>query len=72
MRSAYELTTIALRIWLIGCLVASVVSLSDFLFRRPHGAAALLRRLAVGLLWPIALVSGAGRRVLLGQLRGVA
>ncbi|MBV9344196.1 MAG: hypothetical protein JO341_10350 [Gammaproteobacteria bacterium] len=72
MRSAYELTTIALRIWLIGCLVVSVVSLSDFLFRRPHGAAALLRRLAVGLLWPIALVSGAGRRVLLGQLRGVA
>ncbi len=72
MRSVYELTTLALRLWLIGCIIVSVVSLSDFVFRRPHGVAALLRRLAMGLVWPLALVSGAGRRVLLGQFRGVA
>ena len=71
MRSVYELTTLALRVWLVGFLIVSVVSLSDFVFRRPHGVGALLRRLAMGLVWPLALVSGAGRRVLLGQFRGV-
>jgi hypothetical protein len=72
MRPAWELTTIALRLWLFGLLVVTVVSLSDFVFRRPHGLKLLLRRLALGLVWPLALVSGEGRRALFGKFRGVA
>ena len=72
MRSAWEFTTIALRLWLFGLLVASFVSLSDFVFRRPHGVALLFRRLALGLVWPLALLSAAGRRALMGKFGGVA
>lgn len=72
MRSAWEFTTIALRLWLFGLLVASFVSLSDFMFRRPHGFALLLKRLALGLVWPLALLSSAGRRALTGRFGGVA
>jgi hypothetical protein len=71
MTTAWELTTIALRLWLFGLLVATVVSLSDFVFRRPHGFKLLLKRLAMGLIWPLALASAQGRRALLGNFRGV-
>jgi len=72
MTTAWELTTIALRLWLFGLLVASIVSLSDFVFRRPHGFELLLKRLAMGLIWPLAIASSEGRRMLLGKFRGVA
>jgi hypothetical protein len=72
MRASWELTTIALRLWLFGLLVVSVISLSDFVFRRPHGPALLMKRLGVGLVWPLALLSSAGRRALLGKFGGVA
>jgi hypothetical protein len=71
MTTAWELTTIALRLWLFGLLVVTVVSLSDFVFRRPHGLQLLLKRLALGLIWPLALASAQGRRALLGKFRGV-
>ena len=70
MMTAWEVTTLVLRLWLFGFLVASIVSLSDFVFRRPHGFAVLLRRLALGLIWPFALASSSGRRALLGNFRG--
>jgi len=70
MTTAWELTTLALRLWLFGFLVASVVSLSDFIFRRPHGFGRLLNRLTLGLIWPLALASSEGRRALLGSFRG--
>ena len=72
MRAVWELTTIALRLWLFGLLVVSFISLSDFLFRRPHGLALLGKRLAMGLVWPLALLSTAGRRALIGKFGGVA
>ena len=72
MRTAWELTTIVLRLWLFGLIVVSIVSLSDFIFRRPHGLGLLAKRLAMGLIWPLALVSTAGRRVLFGKFRGIA
>jgi len=72
MRAAWELTTLLLRVWLFGLILLSLVSLSDFLFRRPHGAQLLLRRLAMGLIWPLALASAAGRRTLFGRFKGVA
>jgi len=72
MRPVWEFTTIALRLWLCGLLVATLVSLSDFVFRRPHGFRLLLKRLAMGVVWPLALASSEGRRVLLGKFRGAA
>lgn len=72
MTTAWELTTIALRLWLIGLLVATAVSLSDFLFRRPHGFPLLLKRLGMGCIWPLALASAQGRQVLLGRFKDVA
>jgi hypothetical protein len=72
MKTAWELTTIALRVWLFGLLLISFVSLSDFVFRRPHGFDLLVKRLAMGLIWPLALLSSAGRRVLFGKFRGLA
>lgn len=71
MRAAWELTTIVLRLWLFGLILVSIVSLSDFLFRRPHGFDLLLKRLAMGLIWPLALSSAAGRRVLFGKFKGI-
>ena len=68
---AWELTTIALRVWLFGLLVVSFVSISDFIFRRPHGVRILFKRLAAGILWPLALASSQGRNALMGRFRGV-
>jgi hypothetical protein len=72
MKTAWELTTLALRLWLFGVLLASFVSVSDFAFRRPHGLALLGKRLLMGLVWPLALLSSAGRRALIGKFGGVA
>ncbi len=72
MGAAWEITTVVLRLWVLGLIVVSVISISDFIFRRPHGFALLLKRLAVGLIWPLALVSSAGRRALMGRFRGIA
>jgi len=72
MRTAWELTTIILRLWLFGLIVVTIVSLSDFIFRRPHGFDLLGKRLVTGLVWPLALVSSAGRRALFGKFRGIA
>ena len=69
LKASWELTTIALRIWLLGLLLVSFVSLSDFVFRRPHTAVVLLKRLAVGVLWPLALLSAKGRSALLGRFK---
>ena len=72
MTAVWEYTTIALRLWLFGLLLVTVMSLSDFMFRRPHGFGLLLKRLGVGVVWPLALASSEGRRALLGKFRGVA
>ncbi len=72
MGAAWEITTVVLRLWLFGLIVVSIISLSDFVFRRPHGLGLLVKRLAVGLIWPLALVSSAGRRALTGRFRGIA
>lgn len=69
MKAAWELTTIALRVWLFGSLVVSFISISDFVFRRPHTVVVLLRRLGVGMLWPLALITAGGRGVLLGKFK---
>jgi len=47
VKAAYELTVLSLRLWLLGTVILAVISISDFVFRRPHGAALLLRRLAM-------------------------
>ncbi len=71
MRPVWEITTIVLRIWVAGFLLATLISVSDFLFRKPHRAQVLLKRLALGLLWPLALVSAQGRNALFGKFSGV-
>jgi len=71
VKAAYELTVLFLRLWLLGAVILAVISLSDFVFRRPHGAALLLRRLAMCVVWPLALMSSQGRAALRGRLKGV-
>jgi len=71
VQAAYELTVLFLRLWLLGAVILAVISLSDFVFRRPHGPALLVRRLGVCLIWPLALVSSQGRATLRGRLKGV-
>jgi hypothetical protein len=63
-------TTIFLRVWFIGLLLVSVLSLSDFVFRRPHRLGVLGRRIATGLVWPLALASAPGRRALFASFLG--
>jgi hypothetical protein len=72
MKPVWELTTLALRLWLFGLLLITFISLSDFVFRRPHGVGLLGKRLGMGLIWPLALLSSAGRRALMGKFGGVA
>jgi hypothetical protein len=71
VKAAYELTVVFLRLWLLGVIILAVVSLSDFLFRQPHAATLLARRLALSLIWPLALASSRGRAALWGKLKGV-
>lgn len=70
MTPAWVLTTIFLRVWLAGLLVLGFLSLSDFVFRRPHRISLLGKRLAMSLVWPLAIVSAAGRRALLASFWG--
>jgi hypothetical protein len=63
-------TTICLRIWFIGLLLVAFLSLSDFVFRRPHRISVLARRLITGFVWPLALVSSAGRHALFASFGG--
>ena len=71
MKAAYELTVLFLRLWLLGAILMAVFSLSDFVFRRPHGVRLLLRRLVMSAVWPLALASSQGRAALFGRLKGV-
>jgi hypothetical protein len=71
VKAAYELTVLFLRLWLLGAILMVVISLSDFVFRRPHGVRLLLRRLVLSAVWPLALASSQGRAALFGRLKGV-
>jgi hypothetical protein len=71
VKAAYELTVLFLRVWLLGAALLAVISLSDFVFRRPHGVRLLLFRLAMSAVWPLALASSQGRAALFGRLKGV-
>lgn len=71
MKAAYELTVLFLRLWLLGAVIMAVFSVSDFLFRRPHAPQLLVRRVAMSLIWPLALASSQGRAALRGRLKGV-
>jgi hypothetical protein len=62
----YVLTVMFLRVWLVGLAIFALVSVSDFLFRLPHSVGRLGGRLALAMLWPLALASSAGRQALLG------
>lgn len=69
MMPVWMVTTIFLRIWLFGLMAVIVLSLSDFVFRRPHRLGLLTTRLGIGLLWPLALVTPAGRQALIATIR---
>jgi hypothetical protein len=71
MRAAYELTVWFLRLWLAGFVVIVIVAVSDFVFRRPHGLRLLWRRLALSVIWPLAIASSQGRAALFGRFKGV-
>jgi hypothetical protein len=63
-------TTIFLRIWLIGLMLVFLLSVSDFVFRKPHSLGMLGKRIATGLVWPLALASAAGRHALFASFLG--
>jgi hypothetical protein len=69
MVPVWVVTTIFLRIWLIGLMAVIVLSVSDFVFRRPHHLGMLVKRVATGLVWPLALVTPAGRHALVTSFR---
>jgi hypothetical protein len=69
MRAGYVLTVLFLRLWLLVAFLIAVYSLSDFAFRRPHSFRVLLHRLALCVVWPLALASAKGRDVLWGGLK---
>lgn len=71
MKAAYELTQLFLRLWMLGVVVLFLFSVSDYVFRRPHGTVALLRRLRFSLVWPLALLSSKGRDSLFGKFKGI-
>jgi hypothetical protein len=71
VKAAYELTQLFLRLWLCGAVLIFFFSLSDFVFRRPHGVMMLLRRLRFSFIWPLALLSQKGRDSLFGKFKGI-
>jgi hypothetical protein len=60
MRAGYILTVLFLRLWLLGAFLIA--------FRRPRSVRVLLQRLALCVVWPLALASARGRDVLRGRL----
>jgi hypothetical protein len=72
MMPVWMVTTIFLRIWLIGLMLVILLSLSDFVFRKPHRLGLLGKRLATGLVWPLAAVTPAGRQALFASARSTS
>ena len=63
--------------WLIGLVLLVFLSFSRWLFDKPvkeHKGVSprvlLLRRLGISLVWPIALISGGGRRIIITLMKG--
>lgn len=65
----WMVTTIFLRIWLIGLMLLVLLSVSDFVFRKPHRFGLLARRIVTSLVWPLAVVTPAGRQALFTTVR---
>ena len=72
MMPVWMVTTIFLRVWLIGLMLVGILSLSDFVFRKPHRLGLLAKRIATGLVWPLALVTSAGRQALFASARSTS
>jgi hypothetical protein len=63
--------------WVIGFIMLAFLSLSRFIFDAPVEGlekysrfGLLIRRLGVALIWPIAMISGGGRRTILYIMKG--
>jgi hypothetical protein len=65
MVPVWVVTTIFLRIWLVGLMLVLLLSLSDFVFRKPHHLGMLGKRIVTGLIWPLAIVTPAGWHALI-------
>ena len=72
MMPVWMVTTIFLRIWLIGLMLMFVLSLSDFVFRKPHRLGLLAKRIVTGLVWPLAVITPAGRQALFASVRSTS
>ena len=68
--AAWELTTLLLRIWVAGIIVLVLVAVADALFRTPHNFPALMTRLGLSLIWPLALLTEPGRTRLFSGFKG--
>jgi hypothetical protein len=67
---AWELTTLLLRIWVAGIILLVLVAMADALFRTPHSFSALIKRLGLSLIWPLALLTQPGRMRLFSRFKG--
>ena len=68
--AAWELTTLLLRIWVAGIILLVLVAVADALFRTPHNFRALMKRLGLSLIWPLALLTESGRMRLFSGFKG--
>ena len=70
MRAILDIAIIVLRIWVAGFLLATLLCMCDFAFHVPRRGNQLLKRLALGLVWPLTMASPQGRSALFGRFSG--
>lgn len=63
--------------WLFGFVILTFLSISRWFFDKPveeHGGDAprvlFLKRLGIAFVWPLALLSGGGRRIIMTLMKG--
>lgn len=69
MKAFYELVVIGLRIWGVVFAIMFVASLSDLVFKGSAKHFAI--RVFYALIWPLALASTSGRRILAGEFEEI-
>ena len=67
--TSYLIFTAALRLWMAISILLVIISIGELLFAPAHSFKSFAKRLLLSVLWPLALFSDAGRKILFKGFR---